>query len=93
MSALAALSKYQVQYPKWQQIRQRYGLKWSNERDSIESFQKLFGEDALTYETMLQAIMQMTQKLPTPMAKIVKYSCLVGLRPAENIESIKLQRP
>jgi intergrase/recombinase len=39
---------------------------------------------------MLERIREMIQKLPVHMGKIIKFACLIGLRPAEVVESVKL---
>ncbi|MGC2426105.1 MAG: hypothetical protein WA421_03650, partial [Nitrososphaeraceae archaeon] len=41
MKSLSALAKYIGCYDKWQQIRQRFQLKWSN-NDSVQAFASIF---------------------------------------------------
>jgi hypothetical protein len=47
-------------------------------------------DDDLTFDRMLQKIKEMIQKLPRPMGQIVKFDVLVGLRPVEMVESVRL---
>jgi hypothetical protein len=89
MVALANLAKFMGVYPEWLQIRNRYNLKWCK-TDSIQSFNRFFNEDELNFDNMLQAIKQMIAKTPTWTGQIIKFACLVGLRPAEVVESVKL---
>jgi intergrase/recombinase len=51
--------------------------------------QRFFNPD-LSLDVMLQQIRQMAQQLPPPMGQIVKFGVLVGLRPSEVVESVKL---
>jgi hypothetical protein len=65
MTTLANYAKFTGRYDQFLQIRQRYNLKWSK-RDSIQAFQRFFNEE-LTFDTMLQAIRKMIEKiLPGP---------------------------
>ena len=89
LAALAILAKYQGQYDRWMQIRQRYNLKWTSGTESLQSFNRFFNPD-LTLEAMLQRIAEMMRLLPPFMGQIVKFACLVGLRPAEVVESVRL---
>jgi hypothetical protein len=89
LTALANLSKYTGRYDQFLQLRQRYNLKWSSGNDSMQSFERFFNEE-LTLDAMLQRIKETMEKLPAHMARIVQFACLVGLRPAEVIESVKL---
>jgi hypothetical protein len=88
MKSLSVLSKYLGCYDRWQEMRKRYSLRWSN-GDSIQSFECFF-DDGPNYDTMLQRIREMIQKLPVQMGNIIKFDCLTGLRPAEAVESVRL---
>jgi hypothetical protein len=70
-------------------MRRCYNMKWSKGDFSIQSFEQFFN-DGLNYDTLLQRIRQMIQKLPVFMSNIVRFACLTGLRPTEVIESVKL---
>jgi hypothetical protein len=89
MKSLTILSKYLGCYDKWQQMRQRYALKWSRPDAAMQSLQRFFDE-GLSFDVMLQRIREMIRLLPTFMARIVKFACLIGLRPSEVVESVRL---
>jgi len=89
MAALASLSKYQGRYSRWLDIRKAYNLKWSSGNSSIQALERFFNPD-LTLDSMIDKVKQMMQVLPKPMAEITRFSCLVGLRPAESCESVRL---
>jgi integrase len=89
MSALANLAKFQGKYHLWKDLINRYNLKWSNKGDSIKSFERFFNPD-LTLNAMLQTIKKMVSLLPPNMGKIVQWGVLVGLRPSEIVESVRL---
>jgi intergrase/recombinase len=86
---MANLSKYQGRYETFLDIRRRYALKWSSGNSSIQSLQRFFSPD-LTLDVMLQRIREMMRLLPPFMAKIIKFGCLIGLRSAETVESVRL---
>jgi intergrase/recombinase len=88
LTALANLSKFQGRYTDFQQLRQRYSLKWSK-ADFIQHFQRFF-DPQLSLENILQRIAQMRSILPSFMARIIDFACLTGLRPAEVVESVRL---
>lgn len=89
LAALAALSKYCGQYGRFVQLRQNYSLKWSSGNDSLLALQRFF-DDKLTLDSMLQRIKGMIHVLPAPMGAVVKFACLVGLRPVEACECVRL---
>lgn len=91
--ALANLAKFSGCYGQFVQIRQNYNLKWtSGSNDSLQSLQHFFNPEdtALSLESMLQAIKRMIRLLPPFMGQIVKFGCLIGLRSAEIVESVRL---
>jgi intergrase/recombinase len=89
MAALAILAKYEGQYDRWMQIRQRYNMKWSSGQESLQSFNRFFNPD-MSLESMLQQVAKMISKTPRTMGQIIKFACLTGLRPAEAVESVRL---
>jgi len=89
MAALAILAKYEGQYDRWMQIRQRYTMKWSSGQESLQSFNRFFNPD-MSLESMLQQVAKMISKTPRTMGQIIKFACLTGLRPAEAVESVRL---
>src|SRR5918996_289538 len=88
LTALANLAKYTGRYQKFLEIRQRYNLKWSR-GDPMTHFERFFNEE-LTLDVMLQRIKEMIDILPVQMGKIIKFACLIGLRPSEVVESVRL---
>jgi hypothetical protein len=68
------------------QLRQRNTIKWSK-GESIQSFEWFFNYD-LTFDTMLQHIKEMVQKLPNHIGNIIKFACVIGLRTSEVVESV-----
>ncbi len=88
MKSLAALAKYTGRYDKWQQIRQRFQLKWSGS-DSLQHFSFLYnnGKD-LDY--MLKWIKDTYSRLPQKYANVLMFNTLTGLRPSEACNAITL---
>jgi intergrase/recombinase len=89
MSALAALSKYQGRYNHWKEIRQNFNLKWSSGNNALQSLERFFNPNS-GIDSMLQWVRDAIRVLPANMGAIIKYNCLIGLRPSECIESAKL---
>jgi intergrase/recombinase len=89
LTALANLAKYQGRYQVFLEIRQRYALKWTSGNDSLQTLQRFFNPD-LTLDVMLQRIKEMIRLIPPFLARIIKFACLIGLRPAEVVESVRL---
>lgn len=89
MEALVALSKHTGSYDRWQEIRKRYSLKWTSGNESLQSLQRFFNPD-LSLDVMLQRIKQIVDKTPIQIGNIIKFACLIGLRPAEVVESVRL---
>jgi integrase len=89
MEALTAYAKYAGCYEQWQQIRKRYSLRWTNGNESIAAMQRFF-DDTRSLDSMLQRVREMVQVLPVPMAAIIRFACITGLRPNEACESVRL---
>lgn len=89
LGALANLARYQGRYVYFVQIRQNYALKWSSGNNSFQTLQRFFNPD-LTLDSMLQRIKEMMCLLPPAMSAVIRYACMVGLRPAEVCESVRL---
>jgi intergrase/recombinase len=88
LTSLANLAKYTGRYDQFLQMRQRYNLKWSK-GDSIQHFHRFFSEE-LSFDIMLQRIKEMITKTPSWVGKILRFAILVGLRPSEVVESVRL---
>ncbi len=89
MTALAALAKYLGKYDEWLKIRQRYNRKRSSGDESLQLFNRFF-DDNLNLEMMINRVNEMIARLPDDQGRIVKFACLIGLRPVEVVESVKL---
>ena len=89
MKSLTLLARFLGYYDNWQQLRKRHNLKWTAGNESITALQRFFNPD-LTLDVMLQKVREMINVLPPVMGKIVKFGVLVGLRPSEVVESVKL---
>jgi hypothetical protein len=89
MKGLASLSRFLGRYDTWLQIRQRYNLKWSTGNESLATFERFF-DDSKTLDSMLQWVKQAIRVLPAPMAAIIKFNVLTGLRPNEAIAAVRL---
>jgi hypothetical protein len=66
----------------------RYSLQWTNGDESLQAIHRYFNGDNL--EDMLSRIKEMIRLLPPFMGQIIKFGCLVGLRPSEVVESVRL---
>ena len=88
MKSLAALAKYTGCYDKWQQIRQRFQLKWSNS-DSLQALNLIFnnGKDL---DHMLSWLKETYTRLPQKYANVLIFNTLTGLRPSEACMAINL---
>lgn len=89
MEALAAYAKYTGYYERWQEIRKRYSLHWTNGDESLQAFNRFFNSE-LDFDSMLQRIKEMSGIIPAYMGKIIKFACLIGLRPSEVVECVRL---
>jgi hypothetical protein len=73
---LVAYAKYHGYYDKWEQIRQRYSLHWTNGDESFHALQRFFNTE-LSLDVMLSRIKDMAQKLPPLMGQIVCFAHLL----------------
>lgn len=89
MEALAVYSKYAGYYERFQEIRKRYSLRWTNGNESIAAMQRFFDSN-LTLDSMLSKVKDMMHVLPAPMAAVIRFACITGLRPNEACESVRL---
>lgn len=90
MKALSNLSKYCGCYSRWQAIRTNYQLKWSNDTDGgIALFNRIVN-DKSNLPAMIEWVKKAVNALPGKYGQVLIYDCLVGLRPSESCESIRL---
>jgi hypothetical protein len=93
MKAIVTLSKYLGYYDKWQSIRNRYNLKWTdiNEQNNLTSSVYLSITSAIVdLNTMLRWLKTTLNKIPSRYGNILLFNVLTGLRPQEAIFSLKL---
>jgi integrase-like protein len=88
MKSISALAKYTGRYDKWQQIRQRFQLKWSD-GDSLGAFNSIFNRKN-DLNMMLCWLKDTCSKLPRQYEDVLMFNTLTGLRPSEAYLSIKL---
>lgn len=88
MKSLSNLAKFLGLYDKWKMIISKYQLKWSNE-NGLESFNKILNVSH-DYNAMLNWLKSLSNNLPEKYGNVLLYNSLVGLRPSEAIESIKI---
>ena len=88
MKSLSALAKYTGRYDRWQQIRQRFQLKWSN-GDSLQAFSSIFSKEK-DLDHMISWLKNTCSKLPQKYTNILMFNTLTGLRPSEAYLSIRL---
>jgi intergrase/recombinase len=88
MKSIAALAKYIGCYDRWQQIRQKFQLKWSS-ADPAHDFSLILnnGKD-LNY--MIKWLKDTHSRLPRKYANMLLFNTLTGLRPSEACTAIGL---
>jgi hypothetical protein len=89
MESLTCLSKYLGCYDRWQEMRKRYSLKWSNGNESLATLQRFFNEER-SLDHIIQTVKEMMRVLPRQMALVIRHALLRGLRPSEACESVRL---
>ena len=67
---------------RWNNIRERYQLKWSNNEDSLQAFKNMTNPDR-SYESMISWLKNTVSQLSTSYGNILLYNVLTGLRPNE----------
>jgi hypothetical protein len=91
MKAISSLARFTGQVPAWQEIKQRYDLKWSTGTEKIDAFQRFFDDDGKSsLNSMLKWVKNALEVLPAQMGEAIKWNALTGLRPAESLQAIKL---
>jgi hypothetical protein len=88
MCALACLSKYLGCYNQWKGIKERYDLKWTNNRD-IDIFNAIM-DSKNNYSSMLAWLKESCSQLPEPHRNVLLYTTMTGLRASEAFYSIHL---
>ena len=89
MKALASLSKYQGCYDKWNDVREKYQLKWSS-GDGLEALNEIIMNNRENYNSMVNWLKETVSRLPVKYGNIFLFDTLTGLRPDEACRSIIL---
>ena len=88
MCALACLSKYLGCYNEWKEIKERYDLKWTNNRD-IDIFNAIM-DSRNNFSSMVAWLKETCSQLPEPHRNVLLYCTMTGLRASEAFYSIHL---
>jgi hypothetical protein len=88
MKSLSALAKYTGCYNRWQEIRQNFQLKWSND-NSLQAFSSIFNKEK-DFDHMICWLIDTCSRLPKNYANILIFNTLTGLRPSEACMAITL---
>jgi hypothetical protein len=91
MKGLASLAHFTGKTELWNQIRKTYGLTWSTGTEQLDAFTRFF-DSSRDLDTMLSWVKQAIKVLPPHMGEIIKLNCLLGVRPSECIEAVRLIR-
>ena len=88
MKSLSILSKYVGCNDTWNNIKDRYQLKWTNE-SSVDTFKKIINEDN-SFNSLLEWLKDTSSQISNTHRNILFYCTLTGLRPEEACTSIRL---
>jgi hypothetical protein len=92
LKALSSYARFTGRYNEFLDIRKRYGFKWQDataEKKAI--FENLFiDESTKNLQAMMHWVRQVRRTYPDTLGNILLFSCMVGLRSSECLESIKL---
>jgi hypothetical protein len=89
--SLACLSKFLgCHNTTWVSLKRKYNLKWSSGKVSLEIFERCYGDDSTSLDTMLQWLRQMREELPLPYSNVFLFCTLTGLRTNESFDAIRL---
>ncbi|MDQ3968671.1 MAG: hypothetical protein M3275_09800 [Thermoproteota archaeon] len=91
MKSLTCLSKFLGCHDTtWVTLKRKYNLKWSVGNGSLGIFERCYGDDSKSLDTMLQWLRQMLQELPPSYSNVFVFCTLTGLRTNECFEAIRL---
>jgi hypothetical protein len=74
----------------WVSLKRKYNLMWSSGKGSLEVFERCYGDDSTSLDTMLQWLRQMREELPLPYSNVFLFCTLTGLRTNESFDAIRL---
>lgn len=91
MKALTCVSKFLGCHDTtWMALKRKYNLKWSSGRERLDAFERFYGDDSKSLETMVQWLRKMRQELPASYSNVFLFCTLTGLRANECFEAIRL---
>lgn len=91
MKSLTCLSKFLGCHDTtWVSLKRKYNLKWSSGNGSLEMFERCYGDDSKSLDTMLQWLRQMREELPVSYSNVFLFCTLTGLRTNECFDAIRL---
>ncbi len=88
MKGLASLSKFTGRHDSWKQTMKKYNLLWSTGDNSLSIFNKIVNETS--YTDMLKWIKDVIAEVSGPLANLLVFNTLTGLRPIEASKCINL---
>jgi hypothetical protein len=91
MKSLTCLSKFLGCHDTtWMTMKRKYNLKWTTGNGCLETFERCYGDDSKSLDTMLQWLRQMRQELPVSYSNVFLFCTLTGLRTNECLQAISL---
>jgi intergrase/recombinase len=87
MKGLTAYSKWIGKYDKWQKIKSKYQIKWSNGISNNLLFHNII--DNTDTDKMTEWVIQMINDFPR-FSNILRFNIMTGLRPQEAIDSFNI---
>ena len=93
MKAISSLARFTGQVPAWQEIKQRYNLKWSTGTEKLDAFQRFFNDDGKSsLNSMLKWVKNALEVLPAQMGEAIKWNDLPALDPPKVCRPLNLSR-
>ena len=81
MEGLSALSKYTGCYDTWENIREKYQLRWANSEQENLKFFINYMTGKGNFDEMVKWLRNVVTKLPNDAANVLVFNTLTGLRP------------
>ncbi len=90
MSSLSALSNFLGQKDRWKAIIAHYGLHWTDKANNLDDIAEMIYTDRFT--EMISELKKGFEIVPEEFSNYLKFDALIGLRPAEAIQSCNMLR-
>jgi hypothetical protein len=91
MKSLASLSKFMGMYDRWQNLIERFQLKWPK-KEAYTVFNEIFNDSNESYTAMLKWVKDSIRALPDRLGNVILFNTLTGLRPVEGYKAMSLIR-